>query len=63
MQGLGHLVSEPVRVAPDLHAPRRRLLDLEFDALLVGDGTSILRDAKLRLKELIATFPRSGHRG
>jgi glyoxylase-like metal-dependent hydrolase (beta-lactamase superfamily II) len=35
----------------------RTLLDLDFDALLVGDGTSILRDAKARLKELVATFP------
>ena len=35
----------------------RKLLDLEFDALLVGDGASILHDAKLRLKELIDTFP------
>ena len=35
----------------------RKLLDLEFDALLFGDGTSILRDAKLRLKELVDTFP------
>ena len=35
----------------------RQLLDLEFDALLFGDGTSILHDAKLRLKGLVATFP------
>ena len=35
----------------------RKLLDLEFDALLFGDGTSILHDAKLRLKDLVATFP------
>ncbi len=35
----------------------RKLLDLEFDTLLVGDGASILHDAKLRLKELVATFP------
>ncbi len=35
----------------------RKLLDLEFDALLVGDGASILHDAKSRLKELVATFP------
>ena len=34
----------------------RKLLDLEFDALLVGDGVSILHDAKLRLKELVETF-------
>ena len=35
----------------------RKLLDLEFDTLLFGDGTSILRDAKLRLKELVEVFP------
>lgn len=35
----------------------RKLLDLEFDTLLVGDGASILHDAKLRLKELVAIFP------
>ena len=34
-----------------------QLLDLEFDTLLFGDGASILRDAKLRLKDLVATFP------
>ena len=34
------------------------LLGLEFDALLVGDGVSILHDAKSRLKELVDTFPR-----
>ena len=34
------------------------LLDLDFDALLFGDGTPILRDAKARLAELIETFPR-----
>jgi hypothetical protein len=35
----------------------RKLLDLEFDTLLFGDGVSILHDAKARLKELVATFP------
>ena len=35
----------------------RKLLDLEFDTLLVGDGVSILQDAKLRLEELVDTFP------
>ena len=35
----------------------RKLLDLEFDTLLVGDGASIFHDAKLRLKELADTFP------
>jgi len=35
----------------------RKLLDLDFDALLFGDRVSILHDAKSRLKELVATFP------
>jgi glyoxylase-like metal-dependent hydrolase (beta-lactamase superfamily II) len=34
-----------------------KLLDLEFDTLLFGDGVSILHDAKVRLQELVATFP------
>ena len=34
-----------------------KLLDLDFDILLVGDGVSILRNAKARLKELVETFP------
>jgi glyoxylase-like metal-dependent hydrolase (beta-lactamase superfamily II) len=47
------VMDDPAR----LKASVRQLLDLEFDALLCGDGTSILHDAKLRLKELVATFP------
>jgi len=35
----------------------RGLLGLDFDALLVGDGVSILSDAKARLAELAQTFP------
>lgn len=35
----------------------RKLLDLEFDMLLFSDGASILHDAKMRLKELVNTFP------
>ncbi|MGQ0662216.1 MAG: MBL fold metallo-hydrolase [Pseudomonadota bacterium] len=46
------VVDDPVR----LRASVRRLLDLDFDALLVGDGASILRDAKATLKELVASF-------
>jgi len=34
----------------------RRLLDFDFDALLVGDGTPILEGAKGRLAELVASF-------
>jgi glyoxylase-like metal-dependent hydrolase (beta-lactamase superfamily II) len=40
-----------------LKASVRKLLDLEFDTLLFGDGVSILHDAKARLGELVATFP------
>ncbi len=42
---------------PLLRESVRRLLDLEFETLLVGDGAPILRDAKARLEELIETFP------
>ncbi|HSP96832.1 MAG TPA: MBL fold metallo-hydrolase [Candidatus Dormibacteraeota bacterium] len=40
-----------------LRASVRRLLDLDFDTLLVGDGTPILKDARARLATLVATFP------
>jgi glyoxylase-like metal-dependent hydrolase (beta-lactamase superfamily II) len=33
-----------------------RLLSLDFDTLLPGDGTAILRDAKDRLNELVVSF-------
>jgi glyoxylase-like metal-dependent hydrolase (beta-lactamase superfamily II) len=39
-----------------LRASVRRLLELDFDTLLVGDGVSILGGAKDRLRELIETF-------
>ncbi|HEX6138641.1 MAG TPA: MBL fold metallo-hydrolase [Casimicrobiaceae bacterium] len=42
---------------PRLRRSVRALLDLEFDALLFGDGVPILKDAKARLRELVATFP------
>lgn len=35
----------------------RKLLQLEFDVLLVGDGTPILEGAKPRLMDLVETFP------
>jgi glyoxylase-like metal-dependent hydrolase (beta-lactamase superfamily II) len=35
----------------------RRLLELDFDILLPGDGAPILADARSRLAELVATFP------
>lgn len=42
---------------PALRASVRRLLDLDFDVLLVGDGTPILHAARARLADLVATFP------
>jgi glyoxylase-like metal-dependent hydrolase (beta-lactamase superfamily II) len=47
------VMDDPAR----LRASVRALLNLEFDTLLVGDGVSILHDAKSRLKELVDTFP------
>jgi len=50
----------PERVMDDparLRASVKQLLELDFDALLVGDGEPILQDAKARLRELVATFP------
>lgn len=49
----------PERVMDDparLRSSLRAFLDLDFDTLLVGDGVSILRDAKARLEELTETF-------
>jgi hypothetical protein len=34
----------------------RALLALDFDTLLVGDGVSILHDARARLKDLVHSF-------
>jgi hypothetical protein len=42
---------------PRLQASVRDLLKLDFDALLVGDGVSILHGARALLSELVATFP------
>jgi glyoxylase-like metal-dependent hydrolase (beta-lactamase superfamily II) len=50
----------PERVMDDparLRSSLRKLLDLDFDILLVGDGESILRNAKTRLEELVEKFP------
>src|SRR5262249_30182320 len=41
---------------PRLRESVRRLLELDFDALLVGDGVPILSGAKDRLRELVAAF-------
>ena len=56
----GHCGLLPDRVKDDpahLRNSVRKFLDLDFDTLLVGDGESILKGAKARLEELIATFP------
>jgi hypothetical protein len=45
---------------PRLRESVRRLLDLDFDALLVGDGVPILSGARERLAELVASFPADG---
>ncbi len=47
------VMDDPARLRGNL----RKLLDLDFDILLVGDGESLLRDAKARLGELVETFP------
>jgi glyoxylase-like metal-dependent hydrolase (beta-lactamase superfamily II) len=49
----------PEKVMDDrarLGASLRRLLDLDFDTLLVGDGASILSGARDRLHDLVASF-------
>jgi glyoxylase-like metal-dependent hydrolase (beta-lactamase superfamily II) len=47
------VMDDPARLRRSVRA----LLELEFDVLLVGDGTAILEGAKRRLQELVATFP------
>ena len=50
----------PERVMDDpalLRSSVRKLLDIDFDILLVGDGEPILTNAKTQLKELVETFP------
>ncbi len=42
---------------PLLRQSARRLLELDFDALLVGDGVPILEGARERLRTLVASFP------
>lgn len=53
------LLREKVMDDPrELRQSVRRLLDLDFDSLLFGDGVPILRGAKERLAELVASFDR-----
>jgi glyoxylase-like metal-dependent hydrolase (beta-lactamase superfamily II) len=47
------VMDDPAR----LRGSVKELLNLDFDALLVGDGVPILQNAKQRLSELVKTFP------
>jgi glyoxylase-like metal-dependent hydrolase (beta-lactamase superfamily II) len=47
------VMDDPVR----LRASVRSLLELDFDALMVGDGVPIREDGRERLRELVASFP------
>jgi glyoxylase-like metal-dependent hydrolase (beta-lactamase superfamily II) len=42
---------------PALRASLRKLLALDFDALVLGDGVAILAEAGERLRELVTEFP------
>jgi len=53
----GLLREQVIDDLPRLERSLRNLLELDFDALLFGDGTPILHDAKARLSELVARFP------
>lgn len=46
------VMDDPARLRESV----RDLLAIDFDTLLVGDGVSILRGARDRLRELVATF-------
>ncbi len=48
------VMDDPLR----LRASVRRLLELDFDTLLVGDGALIRAGGRERLRELVETFPR-----
>jgi glyoxylase-like metal-dependent hydrolase (beta-lactamase superfamily II) len=47
------VMDDPARLRQSV----RKLLDLDFDTLLFGDGASILHHAKTQLKGLVDTFP------
>jgi glyoxylase-like metal-dependent hydrolase (beta-lactamase superfamily II) len=46
------VMDDPARMRESV----RNLMTIDFDTLLVGDGVPILRGAKDRLRELVATF-------
>jgi glyoxylase-like metal-dependent hydrolase (beta-lactamase superfamily II) len=50
------VVDDPVQLRKSV----RELMALDFDALIVGDGVSILKGAKRRLEELLAAVARGG---
>ena len=55
----GRLSLLPDRAMDDpaqLRSSLRRLLELDFDAVLVGDGTPILAGGRERLRDLVAAF-------
>lgn len=55
----GRLSLLPDRAMDDpaqLRSSLRRLLELDFDAVLVGDGVPILEGGRERLRDLVATF-------
>ena len=66
-RGLGDVYKRqgllPEKVIDDPAQLRRSLqavLALDFATLLMGDGVSILAEAKDRLRELVASFPPAG---
>jgi len=54
--GCGLLREQVMDDAVGLRQSVRKLLDLEFDTLLVGDGVPIPQGAKDRLRELVDSF-------
>jgi len=53
----GMLRASVIDDLPRLQASIREFLKLDFDALLVGDGVSILHGARALVSDLVATFP------
>ncbi|HZC03577.1 MAG TPA: MBL fold metallo-hydrolase [Gammaproteobacteria bacterium] len=54
---LGLLRESVMDDSPRLRESVRKLLDLDFNALLVGDGQPVLQGARARLVDLVHTFP------
>ncbi len=48
-----HVMDDPARLRESV----RRLLELDFDVLIVGDGPPIRTGGRERLRELVASFP------